>query len=235
MQAIAALVLATTRYWDKQGLRAAPVIVAGAVLAILVVIEPVRENRKLKRESLSVHQHTMVSAALGRLVAEVQGVSRADIPQITAHVHVLTKKKFRQKHNDRELRRLERLVFNDAFPPTDITFTMSKGLIGACVSEKREKAADFVASKVAKIQDERSWNGLTDDKRQGLSWEDQRQLLNRKYGGLLAEPVRDEDGQVIGVVSLGIGQGLEANLQAERVKKAMGTAATDVSRALASR
>lgn len=232
LQAVAALILGTARYWDRDGKHPTWVIFAALILAGLLVYEPIRERRKRVAEGRTAHQHALVVAALGRLVAEVQEVSRAKIPEITAHVHEVERKRFRQQPADRALSRLERLVFNDSFGPTDIKFTASKGVIGLCLSEKRSIPADLVASKVNRARDEAAWSRVAAPDRLGLTWDDQRQLLNRRYGGLLAEPVRDQQGNVIAIVSLGVAEGLEANLQSVRIVKAMGTAAADVSRAL---
>lgn len=232
-QAGAALVLGTARYWDKDGKDPAPAIAAAIILALLVIYEPWRDRRKKKKERLGARQREQVLAALGRLVAEVQAASRAPVDTITAHVHLLGKKRFRSSELERSLERLGRLVFNDNYGPTDIAFTLSKGVIGKCCQDKQSTVAELVKTRVVKATTSDDWAAITDDEaKYNLTWAEQRQLENRRYGGIVAEPIRDGKGKVVGVVSLGVAVGLEANLRTGRVNKAMGVAAVDVSRAL---
>jgi hypothetical protein len=109
---------------------------AAAVLGLLLVYEPDRERRRAKKAGYSAHQLDLVRAALARLVAELQNLSQARMSAITAHIHVVERRWPWTKTHQVKLTRLDRLVFNDSFPPTDIEFGPSKGVIGTCLTNK---------------------------------------------------------------------------------------------------
>ncbi|MBE1548137.1 hypothetical protein GGC64_002145 [Mycobacterium sp. OAS707] len=231
IQAAAAAIVATGRYWDPQGEEPQLLVGAATTLGLLLVYEPIRERRRAKKAGYSAHQLDLVRAALARLVAEIQHLAQAQMSAITAHIHVVERRWPWTRADQIKLTRIDRLVFNDSFSPTDIEFGPSKGVIGTCLTSKSTTMV-FMTRRSIDADGPEDWELVPDEERIGLTWEDHRQLKNRRYGGLIAEPVKDRRGNVIGVLSVGVERGLEQNLGTRSVAKAMGSAASDLSRAL---
>lgn len=112
-------------------------------------------------------------------------------------------------------------------PPSNVDWTFGKGVIGRCWQLGTDLGVDLrdhVADVAARSPEE--WEQLTDEERLGLTYDDFQRT--RQHGVVVATPVLDRSGTVIGVISADTLEGPLDRLWNDRVREALGAAAVTV-------
>ncbi len=98
------------------------------------------------------------------------------------------------------LRRVGRERIRNTPPPTNIVWTMGKGVIGRCWATATDQGVNLAALfGPASDLTERDWLARSEEDRLGMTYADYQKTRN--HGAVLATPILDRDGDVIGVVS----------------------------------
>lgn len=111
--------------------------------------------------------------------------------------------------------------------PSEVRWTKGKGVIGRCWELNSDVGVDLAkhfAPYRALTEDE--WDALTTDERFGLSYLEFKRTEH--LGPVVATPIQEPDGTIIGVVSVDGPPGTYTRLSSEPVREAIGAAATTV-------
>jgi hypothetical protein len=119
------------------------------------------------------------------------------------------------------LKRIGRERFNSFPPPSQVVWTLGKGVIGRCWAERKPVAKDF--TKIAKRHrgcSREQFEKLKDDVRLGLTYDEWNEMIG-KYGVVLAVPITASaiDGKIIGVLALDLQEGTEHEITHNEVRK----------------
>jgi hypothetical protein len=165
------------------------------------------------------------SETLRALLVQVVQASQLDWTVVGVNAF-LTRRRYRWV-GDQVLRRVGRERIRSAPPPSSVVWTLGKGVIGRCWELGTDLGVDLrdhfagVEANTAEV-----WAQLTDEERLGLTYEDFQQT--RQYGVVVATPVLDRAGTVIGVVSADSLEGPRDRLWNDQVREALGAAAITI-------
>jgi hypothetical protein len=111
--------------------------------------------------------------------------------------------------------------------PSEVTWTKGKGVIGRCWELNSDVGVDL-AKHFAPYRSltEAEWDALPSDERFGLSYLEFKRTEH--LGPVVATPMQEADGTIIGVVSVDGPPGTYTRLSSEPVREAIGAAATTI-------
>jgi hypothetical protein len=111
--------------------------------------------------------------------------------------------------------------------PSEVVWTRGKGVIGRCWELNSDVAVDLAKHFAPYAAfTEAEWNALPTDERFGLSYVEFRRT--EQLGPVVATPMQESNGTIIGVVSVDGPPGSFVRLSSEPVREALGAAATTI-------
>ncbi|MFE2426851.1 hypothetical protein ACFXJ5_08870 [Streptomyces sp. NPDC059373] len=187
------------------------------IIAAMAIYEPIRTSRKERKDARARVRQSKVIAALGSALAQIEEVTALRANEIGLQAFTIERKWY--KRNDR-LVRLARLRFNETQPPSEISWSEGKGVIGECWRVRRYHEYNFDTNHSHQsIWTEQIWDTLAQDFTMGMSWPEFEQVRGR-YGIIGAFPmVHSETHRLIGVFALDGTPGNYSNLTAGPVRK----------------
>lgn len=113
-----------------------------------------------------------------------------------------------------------RISFNlHQVPPSGVRWTSGKGVIGTCFSTGVEQTRDLRAIASAVQSGSAAFMALSEDDRMGLSFDEFSKV--RRYSFIHAWPLKDEDGLVVGCVSVDYTDNLTVDALAVAIQQPM--------------
>jgi len=189
-------------------------VVPSLVIATAVAVfrdNAVNVNRRLRepeRQKLRVQAQKAAAVALYS-VAQQKALDMADLG-ISVFLVERTGWIRRRQH----LSRLIRLRLKDAPQASDIVWTKGKGVIGQAWEKGRpvhERTSELAKKYGGKELTDYGWSRVGQAARQGFAREEFETTVH-KYAEILAVPIKDENGAVLGVVSMDLAMSTTADL-----------------------
>ena len=199
------------------------------VLATLVVVSAPTADaylylRARRREDEARLLARQVSETLRIALVQIIDLTGLDWKAVGLNAFIIER---RTVHGERHLRRIGRERISIHPLPSEVVWPRGKGVIGRCWELNSDVGVDLAkhfAPYRAMTQDE--WDTLPADKRFGLTYlEFQR---TEHLGPVVATPIQENDGSIIGVVSVDGPPGTYTRLSSEPVREAIGAAATTI-------
>lgn len=192
--------------------------VVGLAESLARVIGGVVRERQLR-------EARWLSETLRALLVQVVQASQLDWTDVGVNAF-LVRRRYRWV-GGQALKRIGRERIRSAPPPSSVVWTVGKGVIGRCWELGTDLGVDLrdhFAGVEANTPEE--WTKLTDEERLGLTYEDFQRT--RQYGVVVATPVLDRAGSVLGVVSADSLTGPRDRLWNDQVREALGAAAVTI-------
>lgn len=196
----------------------------GQLVALVVLLAAVGLGEGLERIVGRRHRHSRlqqsrrVSETLKGLLVEVVDKSGVDWTSLGVHAF-LVERRYRW-FGPEQLRRIGRERIRSTPPPSRITWTKGKGVIGHCW----ELGQDVGMRLHPAHYDRARWEALPEDERMGLSYADYERT--RQHRVVIATPILDREDRVIGIVSIDSVEPDFDRLWQDPIRDAMGSAAT---------
>lgn len=172
------------------------VVAAGGLVLLNTVGDVVVQQKAFAGEAERVDIHKTVMGAL----AAVSKTTEVVITDLGANVFVVKQRRFRKG----DLLRIERIRLIDYPAMSDVVWTEGKGVIGLCWQNKRTEHVNWtpIARRWAgKPITDRQWDGIPERHKAGFSKADFMAMVG-KYAEIVAVPVKNEQGEVIGVLAI---------------------------------
>jgi hypothetical protein len=165
------------------------------------------------------------SETLWALLVQVVQASKLDWTDVGVNAF-LVRRRYRWIGR-KVLKRVGRERIRSLPPPSSVVWTRGKGVIGACWEHGIDVSLDLNAH-FAGVEESTAeeWSQLSDEERLGLTYEEFQRT--RHYGVVVATPVLDRAGRVIGVVSADSLDGPHDRLWNSEVREALGAAAVAI-------
>lgn len=200
-------------------------IAAVIVLAVVGLGESLARVIGGKIRERQLKEHRWVSETLRALLVQVVQASQLDWTEVGVNAFLVR----RQYHwvGRRVLERVARERIRSAPPPSHVVWTSGKGVIGRCWelgSDLGVDLRDHFADVEGATKEE--WALLTDEQRLRMTYDDFQRT--RQHGVVVATPMLDRAGRVIGVVSADSLVGPLDQLWNDRVREALGAAAMTI-------
>jgi hypothetical protein len=200
------------------------------VLATLVVVSAptadayfyLRTRRKEEERRLLARQ---VSETLRIALVQVIDLTGLDWKAVGMNAFLIERR--RRWRREQFLHRIGRERISIHPLPSEVMWTKGKGVIGRCWELNSDVGVDLAkhfAPYRALTEDE--WDALPADERFGLSFLEFKRTEH--LGPVVATPIQEADGTIIGVVSVDGPSGTYTRLSSEPVREAIGAAATTI-------
>jgi hypothetical protein len=170
-------------------------------------------------------QARWISETLRALLVQVVKASQLDWTDVGVNAF-LVRRQYRWIGR-KVLKRVGRERIKSVPPPSSVVWTRGKGVIGACWEHGIDVGIDlneYFASVEESTAEE--WSALSDEERLRMTYEEFQRT--RHYGVVVATPVLDRAGRVIGVVSADSLDGPPDRLGNSEVREALGAAAVAI-------
>lgn len=195
------------------------------VLAVAAIASPVADLLTRWQQPVPAKHQPLVDQALQGALVEIVDTCSADYKRIGVNAFLVRRTVLHPLSGVQK--RIARLRMSASPPPSAITWTKGKGVIGSCWLRKTEVAVNLRKQyKPLHGCTEEEWLAAPADVKQGLTYKEFQQV--RGYGIIVASPMIDVKGRYRGCVSVDSPEAYDGLIFDDDVREVLQVAARTV-------
>lgn len=206
------------------------------VLCLLVIAavgagEPFFAKMRDRAKRMAAEELERTRQLLLMTLVEIAHLVSLPCHDVGIHLFIV-KSRFPKRFRDSVLERKLRVRLSSIPVSSDVTWTLGKGVVGACWQQQRDQVLDLDGLHYPYYDiDAEAWDRLPDSVNLGLTFQDFERTRG-KYGMVVATPMTRPLGGVVGVVAVDGPCGRSGALNSGPVKAALRRVADDLQRHL---
>jgi hypothetical protein len=197
---------------------------AGLMATVVPVVDLTVGSLEDRSAAGNAEFERKVNETLRIALVQIVDDSQLDWKAVGVNAFLVTRLPWKR---ERVLARVGQQRIASAPPPSNVKWTKGKGVIGQVWEQNTDIWVDLTSAFSAfSDYSAAEWEALPEDERFGLSFAEY--TNTKQHGAVVATPIQDRSGAVIGVVSADAPDGSYDQLSIPQVREALGSAAITV-------